>query len=519
MIDRHPGNAQPARHSNAEHWAYRALACATLAILVCTLFPFEFFRPETATCRLGSFWCCFSPLPGELRDFLENILLFMPFGFAWACWGCRKGWGRFWSTGVALVAGAGLSFTVEFLQIFLPTREASWSDVLANTFGSLLGHSLFAIIGNRVLSIASHWGAGLERILTPRRIVAIFVAYAALGCGVSAELQRSTNLSHWHPSDGLRFETGPSGSHYWHGRILEAELASRALLPEASRKAARQSSDRASGYAGVPFPEERGGPADARAGTAFPAATLMEEIQKTNQFTLRIRCTPADFGARAFGVILFLPDYAGYDDFDLIQRGRDVTLVLRTPDLGQSGRWDLHLEDVFKDPEPSEFILIYDGADLFGYVNGRKTPHPVRLSPGPILVGRFKGINPKNLPGYAITYDLVIFAPLGVLLGFAVRKPFSKPFFSRTLLASGLFLPSLLEELILAGVSGRPFQFGNLILGICLTLTTWLVLNSGLRNSSGFPATQTCDARMVAESFLRNAALDFPTDSSSPKSS
>jgi len=301
--------------------------------------------------------------------------------------------------------------------------------------------------------------------------------------------------------------------------MLGVELASRVSLQGPGGRAAKQGPDRVPSYVAVPFPDQNGGWVEPSPSAALPAATVLREVQKTNQLTLRIRFAPDDEAARASGVILAIPDHAGYDDVDLVQHGRDLIFSLRTSDLGKSRCWDLCLEDLFKGSEPREVVLTYDGANLAGYVDGRKASHPVRVSPGPILVGRFKGINPYNLRGYEIIYDLVVFVPLGVLLGFAVRKPFAQPFVRRIMLGSGLLFPPLLEELILAGVSGRPFQFGNFILGICLTLTACLVLNSDLRNSSGFAAMQTCDARMVAGSFLRNAALDSPTDFSSRKSS
>ena len=342
--------------------------------------------------------------------------------------------------------------------------------------------------------------------------MAIFLAYAALGCGVSAGLQESTHLRNWHPADTLRLGTGLGGRPSWPGRIFEVNLASKALRLEQSGQATRQRLERAPGYVGVPFPKDSEGLVDPPPGTGFLATRVVQQIQKTNQFTLKIRCAPADVSANASGVILALPDLDGPDDFDLVQHGRGLTFALRTADLGKSGRWDLHWGDIFKSPEPREIILTYDGVNLAGYVDGRKAPHTLRLTPGAILVSRFKGVNPYNVRGYGTMYDFLLFAPLGVLLGFAARKPFSQPFFSRVVLASGLFLPSLLQEGILAGVSGRPFHFGNLILGICVALGAWLTLNSDLRKSPAYSAAHTGDGRPARDP-LPGPAVDPPTSS------
>jgi hypothetical protein len=134
-----PEIAAPAPGDNAGHWANRTLGLATLAILVCTLFPYEFLLRDTATRRAALFLLWLDPYPDGVLDFAENILLFIPFGFGWACWTWKRGWRRPWSLATALVAGAGLSYTVEFLQVFLPTRDPSWWDVLTNVIGSLMG--------------------------------------------------------------------------------------------------------------------------------------------------------------------------------------------------------------------------------------------------------------------------------------------------------------------------------------------------------------------------------------------
>ena len=90
---------------------------------------------------LATLW----PMPGELKiqglclicgghgtaDLLLNIMLFMPLGVALGLRGSSRG-------RVALLALV-LSTTIELLQFYIPGRDPSVSDVLANTCGALLG--------------------------------------------------------------------------------------------------------------------------------------------------------------------------------------------------------------------------------------------------------------------------------------------------------------------------------------------------------------------------------------------
>jgi glycopeptide antibiotics resistance protein len=73
----------------------------------------------------------------DLIDFLANILFFVPIGLLGALLLPRRLW---W---LAMPAGLLLSAGLELGQAaFLPQRYASWTDVLANTLGAVLGAML-----------------------------------------------------------------------------------------------------------------------------------------------------------------------------------------------------------------------------------------------------------------------------------------------------------------------------------------------------------------------------------------
>ena len=79
-----------------------------------------------------------------IRDVVINILGFLPFGFFFAMW-LRNGDGLPSKSDLLRVAtlGGGISLFIELLQISLPTRTSSLSDIICNLFGTILGVLLF----------------------------------------------------------------------------------------------------------------------------------------------------------------------------------------------------------------------------------------------------------------------------------------------------------------------------------------------------------------------------------------
>src|SRR5882762_7713951 len=89
---------------------------------------------------------------------------------------------------------------------------------------------------------------------------------------------------------------------------------------------------------------------------------------------------------------------------------------------------------------------------------------------------KFSRVSASNLIGYLVSYDVLTFVPVGLLLGMIARKEaFRKPAV-RFLLLLGFLLPPIFYELILVWVSGRAFSLREIILCLLLTLLgAWLM--------------------------------------------
>ncbi len=131
------------------------------AVLVSTLAP----APGSAAAAAGTPLSCILCGSSGLRDFLLNILLFVPLG----CLLYRVGLPAL----RVLLFGFGLSLLIETIQFILPIgRDASLSDVLSNSLGAGLGAALALHLRNLTSPSA---------VLARRLAAGIFLAWAAFG--------------------------------------------------------------------------------------------------------------------------------------------------------------------------------------------------------------------------------------------------------------------------------------------------------------------------------------------------
>lgn len=85
-----------------------------------------------------------------ISDIVQNILLFLPFGFlGYFSLVYKSSWAR---KAAVVALGASLSAGVEFLQIFSPVRYPALSDLIFNTLGTALGLLMAMTFKRSVLS-------------------------------------------------------------------------------------------------------------------------------------------------------------------------------------------------------------------------------------------------------------------------------------------------------------------------------------------------------------------------------
>jgi len=130
------------RLAQSRRWANLAVVLLLLwglFIVYATMLPFDFSATgELIQARLRRLWE--RPLRGgSWADVAANVLLFMPWGFLLAVWLAGRGRRYVAVLTLALLSAALLSGTIEFVQLFAPSRYTSFIDLVTNTFGSCVG--------------------------------------------------------------------------------------------------------------------------------------------------------------------------------------------------------------------------------------------------------------------------------------------------------------------------------------------------------------------------------------------
>lgn len=141
-------------------WALSWLC--VLVIVYASLYPFEDWRNQDIApwFFVGAPWSAYN----TWFDIYSNLLGYGPLGFWWCLAAMRSQWTRAGSWLFAVVCACVLSFAMECLQTYLPTRVPSQLDWLLNTLGALLGAGLALVLEKR--GWLYHWSQFRRQWLT-----------------------------------------------------------------------------------------------------------------------------------------------------------------------------------------------------------------------------------------------------------------------------------------------------------------------------------------------------------------
>lgn len=215
-------------------WAWTVLVCGLIVVATATLYPFDFHVNRGSSVLVSA-----RPFGTGLNnrrlaiDLLANVLLFVPVGFGVAAAARQRGPRKIAASAAALAVGFTLSLAVESLQMFLSDRSSSYSDLVANTAGALVGVSVFRRWGVAFLWRLSRFTVNV--CSHPRGWALLFVGYAVFGVLLSLHLERSVRLHNWDSDYPLILGNEGTGDRPWRGQLSRLSIACRAVTGKEAR--------------------------------------------------------------------------------------------------------------------------------------------------------------------------------------------------------------------------------------------------------------------------------------------
>jgi glycopeptide antibiotics resistance protein len=436
----------------------------------------------------------------------------MPFGFALSRFFREHGKSLLKSLVVTVAVGAMLSYSIEMIQLYMPTRDSAWDDVLANTFGALAGAVFALASGGYILRILSESERHLEQSLSLRKILIAALIYFGLWFAASIPLQRKARLDNWDPNSSLVIGHDVQDGSSWSGKVSRVQIWDRALSSDQAIGISGNSSFRdeftakpnsnllaffdfsqrppivnKAGLLGnlplEPFVDhsvDASWPAPSKTTSAFMSEVsvpaLTAAVRRSNQISVLVGCVPRR-GDDRDGAIFGIANLSGKSNLVLWQDQSDLVLILRNGlDSGKS-ELEWRRAGVFAARVPRSIVFSYDGARGSVYVDGKKEPKSYNFSPGAALVGELIRVKTDELVAYSGLYDSLVFLPVGFLLGLAFRITPRRNTVYRAYLYAGVLLPAFILEALLVAITGRNGSLTQVSVSIGLTIAGIIWMN------------------------------------------
>lgn len=486
-------------------WMTRLTVLGCLLVLFVTLFPFNFSNPANLSLRQTFETVNHS---GNFIDQLANVVLFVPFSFGLTGLVRHIRPNSLQSLAIVLSSSASLSIAVEILQFFLPSRNPTLSDVVTNSFGGILGFLSFSIVGKNFKNFPD-FVARNKKYLRIRALTLTFIIYFVVNTIIAVGLQANTNFSNWDETFPLVLGNEATGDRPWQGEITEVTITHQAasktqvmdlftgtdvlnlqLSPLVSYQLAGQNNypDRAGNLAALswqkpalPVPNQPDTQLNANQWlqTPTPATLLTEKLRQTPEFTLIATLATANVNQTGPARIISLSKDPLLRNFTLGQQGKDLVLRLRTPISGVGGQYpQIVIPDVLADDGSHRLVLTYKNSLLQFYWDGIQNSYSISLSPEitffrhllPFGEWSLRPIFSEKIVYKALYYSLV-FIPLGILLGAIAALSAGRTGFYLLLSLSGILLPPVLLEGVIASERGEMI-WENVLLAIGILAIT-----------------------------------------------
>ena len=433
-------------------WGYLLLIASLSAIIVATIYPFQFVVPEGFTLKSIAEEFAFG---SAIKDYLQNILLFIPFGISLAAIYERSRRSILLILTVCCLVSATISTAIEVTQFFLPVRTSNITDIIYNSLGGTLGGVVCCWRSNITKFALGVVKADPRQLSLKSLLVAIagYCFLVILGVGI---LVTSVNLSNWDEDFYLAIGNEVTGDRPWQGYIYNLYISDRSLEPSQIKQAFEQTesvftnpslvtaldfsqvqyyrdlkqqipnllwqssleSDRGSKSSGVLLNSEQW------LKTAEPARYLNNRLKKTGEFSLFIAISTDDLVQTGPARIISLSEGIYNRNLFIGQEKDSLRFRLRTPITGSNGTQpEFTIPEVFVSNTVHQMIITFAANRLNIYLDNDSV-YSFEFPPSISFIAYFPwqkqnwtiNLSNFNLDRYQrYFYTLTIF-PLGILI-------------------------------------------------------------------------------------------------------
>ena len=212
-------------HLSRKLWSYSLLIASLVVIITATVSPFNFVAVNdmSADSIIDRFHGS-----TNIKDYVRNILLFLTFGFAWGGVLNSKKYQRWQVLILSFLLSAICSIAIELIQISLPSRTSSFSDIICNALGGFLGANIYCYRKDfcKLINGIIHRDYGQINLKFLSTI--IFSYFVTILCGWTL-LINSINLNNWNNDAYLAIASEVTGQVFWRGYITSLYICDRAI--------------------------------------------------------------------------------------------------------------------------------------------------------------------------------------------------------------------------------------------------------------------------------------------------
>ncbi|MBD2037709.1 VanZ family protein [Leptolyngbya sp. FACHB-321] len=403
---------------------------------------------------------------------------------------------------IILLISTSLSAVTEVLQTISAVRNANALDILTDSLGAAMGwfcfHQARFLKLARYASVIRLRAKSLFQYYCSLPILATgFVAYFIITSTGVALLPTAADLRNWDSSFPLLLGNELTGGRPWSGNIELVQIFDQALTEaEISRffsgnqhsfaqessllafyeftRGGKEYSDRTGQLPDLSWvgePPHKGNDDERKDSgvllnatnwlqSSAPPTYLNERIKQSAQFTLNVMVQSDGLKQQGPARILSLSKDLQHRNLTLGQDDSSLVIRLRTPATGVNGRNpEIVVPQVFTEGGPHHLVMTYADSNLRLYVD------------------KLEHLYTFNVPswGYKVLYYGPVFVPLAILFNLILLVTRGLLPLRIILLVSGVVLPSLLLEGLLASTNHRNFSPENLLMCLAFTIGTLLI--------------------------------------------